>query len=60
MASRDIIVDNLMKFFDVKIVKNLKGLTSQEDIEKEIIEAGDLERYVQENILVFENWLKSQ
>ena len=60
MASRDIIVDNLMKFFGVKIVKNLNGLTSQEDIEKEIIETGDLERYVQENILVFENWLKSQ
>ena len=59
MASRDVIVDklNLIKSFDVKI---LNTLTSEEDIEKEIIETGDFERYVQENILVIENWLKSQ
>ena len=46
MASRDVIVDklNLIKSFDVKI---LKTLTSEEDIEKEIIETGDFERYVQ-------------
>ena len=46
---------NLIKSFDVKILN-----TSEEDIEKGIIETGDFERYVQENILVIENWLKSQ
>ena len=48
---------NLIKSFDVKI---LNTLTSDDDIEKEIIETVDFERYVQENILVIENWLKSQ
>ena len=45
MASRDVIVDklNLIKSFDVNI---LNTLTSEEDIEKEIIETGDFERYV--------------
>ena len=59
MASCDVIVDklNLIKSFDVK---NLHALTSEEDIEKEIIETDDFERYVQENILAIENWLKSQ
>ena len=59
MASCDVIVDklNLIKSFDVK---NLHALTSEEDIEKEIIETDDFERYVQEDILVIENWLKSQ
>ena len=59
MASRDVIVDklNLIKSFDVKI---LNTLTSEEDIEKEIIETCDFESYVQENILAIENWLKSQ
>ena len=59
MASRDVIIDklNLIKSFDVKI---LNTLTSEEDIEKEITETGDFERYVKENILVIENWLKSQ
>ena len=59
MVSRDVIVDklNLIKSFDVKI---LNTPTSEEDIGKEIIETGDFERYVQENILVIENWLKSQ
>ena len=46
MVSRDVIVDklNLIKSFDVKI---LNTPTSEEDIEKEIIETGDFERYVQ-------------
>ena len=59
MASRDVIVDklNLIKSFDVKI---LNSLTSEVDIEKEIIVTGDFERYVQENILEIKNWLKSQ
>ena len=59
MASRDVIIDklNLIKSFDVKL---LNTLTSEEDIEKEIIENDEFERYVQENILVIENWLKSQ
>ena len=59
IASRDVIVDklNLIKSFDVNI---LNTLTSEEDIEREIIETGDFERYVQENSLVIENWLKSQ
>ena len=50
MASCDVIVDklNLIKSFDVK---NLRALTSEEDIEKEIIETDDFERYVQEDIL---------
>ena len=54
VASRDVIVDklNLIKSFDVKI---LNTLTSEEDIEKEIIETGDFERCVHENILVIEN-----
>ena len=45
MASCDVIVDklNLIKSFDVKI---LNTLTSEEDIEKEIIETGDFKRYV--------------
>ena len=45
MASRDVIVDklNLIKSFDVKI---LNTLTSEEDIEKEIIETGNFKRYV--------------
>ena len=34
---------NLIKSFDVNI---LNTLTSEEDIEKEIIETGDFERYV--------------
>ena len=37
----------------------LNTFTPEEDIEKEIIETGDFERYVQENILVIENWLRS-
>ena len=37
----------------------LNTLTPEEDIEKEIIETGDFERYVQENILVIENWSRS-
>ena len=59
MASRDVIVDklNLIKSVDVKI---LNTLTSEEDIEKEIIETCDFESYVQENILAIENWLKSE
>ena len=59
MDSRDVIVDklNLIKSFDVRI---LNALTSEEGIEKEIIETCDFEMYVQENILVIENWLKSQ
>ena len=59
MVSRDVIADklNLIKSFDVKI---LNTPTSEEDIGKEIIETGDFERYVQENILVIENWLKSR
>ena len=59
MASRDVIVDklNLIKSFDVKI---LNTLTSEVDIEKEIIVTGDFERYVQENILEIKNWLKSE
>ena len=59
MVSRDVIVDKLdfIKSFDIKF---LDTLTSEEDIEKEITETGDFERYVQENILVIENWLKSQ
>ena len=59
MASHDVILDkfNLIKSFDVK---NLHALTSEEDIEKEIIETGDFERYVQENILAIEDWLKSR
>ena len=56
---RDVIADrlNLIKSFDVKILNNL---TSEEDIEKKCFETGDFERYVQEDILVIENWLKSQ
>ena len=59
MDSRDVVVDNrkLIKSLDVRI---LNTLTSEEDIEKEIIETCDFEMYVQENILVIENWLKSQ
>ena len=59
MVSRDVIVDKLdfKKSFDIKI---LNTLTSKEDIEKEITETGDFERYVQENISVIENWFKSQ
>ena len=59
IASHDVIVDklNLIKFFNVNI---LNTLTSEEDKEKEIIETGDFERYVHENISVIENWLKSQ
>ena len=47
MASTDVIIDNLnlIKSFDVKISNTL---TSDEDIEKEIIETGDFETYVQE------------
>ena len=53
MALRDVIIDklNLIKSFDTKI---LNTLTSEENIEKEIIETGDFEWYVQENILVIE------
>ena len=59
MASRDITIDkyNLIKPFDLKISNTV---TSEEDIEKEIIETGNFERSGQENILVIENWLKSQ
>ena len=47
MASTDVIIDklNLIKSFDVKISNTI---TSEEDIEKEIIETGDFETYVQE------------
>ena len=53
MAPRDVVTDklNLVKPFDVKI---LNTLTSEEDIGKQIIEAGDFERYAQENTLVIE------
>ena len=40
--------------------KFLNTLTSEKDIEKEIVETSGFERYVQENILVIKNWLKSQ
>ena len=47
MASTDVVIDklNLIKSFDVKISNTL---TSEEDIEKEIIETGGFEAYVQE------------
>ena len=58
MASCDVIIDklNLRK----SLIKVLNTLSSEEDIEKKIIDTGDFERYVQENILVIEIWLKSQ
>ena len=45
MASLDVIIEklNLIKPFDVKI---LNTPTSEEDTTKEIIETGEIERYV--------------